>query len=418
MPRTCVAVIGAGQAGLAVSRLLGDAGVDHAVLERGRTAQRWRATTWQSLRLLTPNWMSRLPGWSYTGPDPEGYMSAGEIAAYLDGYAAASTAPVIECADVLSVRACGDGYRVVTTAGSWTADAVVLATGWCNAPHVPGLAAGLDPALHQVTPDRYRSPDDLPRGGVLVVGASATGVQLADELARAGRHALVAVGRHSRLPRRYRGADIMRWLDALGVNGRTLEQMPDASRVLREPSLQLVGRPDHRDVHLAALQDLGVRTVGRLTGAAGHRIAVADDLPRSVTAADTRLRRLLARIDALRGEPRITSEPRLRPVDTTGAAGEFDLRAAGIRTVVWATGYRRSYPWLHVPVLDATGEVRHHRGATPAPGLFVVGMHWQSRRGSMTIDGVRHDAAEVVARVVGHLHHGDLHHRAGLAVAS
>lgn len=414
MPSTTVAVIGAGQAGLAVSRLLAQAGVDHVVLDRGRVAERWRAMPWRSLRLLTPNWMSRLPGWSYTGPDPDGFMTAAEVSRYLDSYAAAFVAPVVENAEVRSVRAEGGVYRIVTDAGSWTADAVVLGTGWCDRPRVPDPAAGLDPALDQLTPGEYRGPEDLRDGNVLVVGASGTGVQLSDELARAGRVVILAVGRHSRLPRRYPGADIMRWLDALGVNGRTLHEVRDAAAVRREPSLQLIGRPDHRNVHLAALQDLGVRAVGRLTAAAGHRVGFADDLPTSVADADRRMRRLLARVDATVDGPNpATVSAPAWPVATDDAVTEVDLRAAGVRTVIWATGYRRSYPWLHVPILDSAGEVRHRRGVTPAPGLYVVGMHWQTRRGSMTLDGVRHDAADVVGHIV-----AGLTHRDALAVAS
>ncbi len=407
MPHISLAVIGAGQAGLAVSRVLGEAGVEHVVLERGRMAERWRERRrWSSLRLLTPNWMTRLPGWSYGGPDPDGYMTAGEVAGFLRGYADSMAAPVVEHAEVRSVRRVADRYRVLTGIGTWTTDAVVLATGWNDLPRIPDLAVNLDPGLHQLTPDRYHDPTDLPEGGVLIVGASATGVQLADELARAGRRVVVAAGRHSRLPRRYRGIDIMRWLDALGVNRRDLDHVPDPAAVLREPSLQLAGRPDHRDVHLAALQGLGVQVVGRLTGVDGNQVVFAADLAVTTTAADVRLRRLLARIDARAEGPPGAIQAQVSPVVTAGVVTDLNLHAAGIRTVVWATGYRRAYPWLQVPVLDPAGEVRHHRGRTPAPGLFVVGMHWQSHRGSMTLDGVGHDAARVAVQAIAHLGRG------------
>ena len=404
MPSIPLAVIGAGQAGLAVSQVLGEAGVEHVVLERGRVAERWRARRrWRSLRLLTPNWMTRLPGWSYGGPEPDGYMTAGEVAGFLGRYADSMAAPVVEHAAVRSVRRVADGYRVVTEVGTWSTDAVVLATGWSDVPRVPDVAARLDPGLHQLTPDRYRDPTDLPDGGVLIVGASATGVQLADELARAGRRVVVAAGRHSPLPRRYRGVDIMRWLDVLGVNRRDLDHVSDRATALQEPSLQLAGRPDQRDVHLAALQALGVHIVGRLSGADGERVVFAADLPVTTAAADVRLRRLLARIDARAGESRRAFAAPVPPVLTAGAVTDLNLRAAGIRTVVWATGYRRAYPWLHVPVLGPAGDIRHQRGRTDAPGLFVVGTNWQSHRGSMTLDGVGHDAAHVAAQALAHL---------------
>ncbi|HEY6744881.1 MAG TPA: NAD(P)/FAD-dependent oxidoreductase [Mycobacteriales bacterium] len=401
MQTTSAVVLGAGQAGLALSFLLGTAGVDHVVLDRGGPAQRWRSQSWESLRLLTPNWLSRLPGWEYTGPDPAGFMTAGEVAGHLAAYAAASRAPVVGGARVLSVRRTGDGYRVATTAGDWNARTVVVATGWCDRPYVPPVAAGLPRSVRQLTPATYRRPSALPDGGVLVVGASASGVQLADELAASGRPVLLAVGAHTRLPRRYRGLDILWWLDAMGV----LDRPVPAGRP-GPPSLQLAGRPDGRDVDLPTLAGRGVTLAGRLSRVDGSRLVFADDLLASTAAADDRLRRLLARIDAYALRTGLAGEiDPAAPVTGIRAAGpaEVDLRAAGIETVVWATGYRRAYPWLHVPVLDSAGEIRHARGATAAPGLYVLGMRGQSRRNSSFLDGVRHDAATVATRVLADL---------------
>ena len=402
MSRIPVVVIGAGQAGLAVSHLLTGAGVDHVVLERGRTAQRWDSHSWESLRLLTPNWLSRLPGYRYTGTEPAGFMSTADVAHYLRSYA--QGAPVVESAEVASVRGCGAGYRVVTGGGSWSARAVVVATGWCDLPCVP--AVDLDTRIEQLTPTTYRNPTTLPDGGVLVVGASASGVQLADELVGAGRKVVLAVGRHSRVPRRYGGLDIMWWLDAMSV----LDQRLDERRSTAEPSLQLVGRSDGRDVDLRTLQDRGVRLAGRLTGVEGRRLRFADDLADTTRRADARLVDLLQRADAFARAAGLANEIEaaspVRGARTRGAMSELDLRHAGIGTVIWATGYRRAYPWLHVPVLDQAGEIRHRDGATPAPGLHVIGMRWQSRRNSSNLDGVRHDAVTVVSRVLDHLRAG------------
>ena len=401
-----VAVVGAGQAGLAVSRLLSEAAVDHVVLERGSTAERWRSLPWESLRLLTPNWMSRLPGWGYTGADPSGFMPAREVAGYLSAYAAASAAPVVEQATVESVRPFRDGYRVDTPAGTWTARSVVVATGWSDTPFVPAAAQLLDAGVVQQTAGNFRNAAGLPDGGVLVVGASASGVQLADEIAATGRPVLLSVGSHSRLPRRYRGMDIMWWLDAMGLLQRRVRVHVAPGPA--EPSVQLVGRPDGRDVDLPSLQRRGVTLVGRLTAAEGGRMRFADDLPATTTTADDRLADLLARIDVyaravgLEDEilPRPPAPPTIRPDD---APTELRVGGGGIRSVVWATGYRRSYPWLHVPVLDGAGEIRHVHGTTTAPGLHVVGMHRQTRRNSTFLDGVRHDAAAVVGRVLDEL---------------
>jgi putative flavoprotein involved in K+ transport len=408
MYRTSVAIIGAGQAGLAVSHLLSAAGVDHIVLEKGRTASRWDSHTWQSLRLLTPNWMSRLPDHSYHGPDPAGFMRATEVASYLRCYAALSAAPVIERAETLSIRQSGNGYRVATTAGTWTATSVVLATGWCDLPDVPDMASRLDSRISQLTPAAYPAPESLPAGGVLVVGASATGVQLADELAAAGRQVSLAVGSHSRLPRTYRGLDICWWLDAMGIFARTLDEHPRRAAAWREPSLQLSGRLDGRDVDLPALQARGVTLTGRLTDVDGRRVRLGEDLAVTTRAADERLRGLLRRIDefaerAGTAAEAVHAQP-IRPARVTGPFAEVDLVRAGIRVIIWATGYRRAYPWLHVPVLDDAGDVKHVNGTTAAPGLHVVGMRWQTRRSSTFLDGVRHDAAVVVSKILADLH--------------
>jgi putative flavoprotein involved in K+ transport len=334
-------------------------------------------------------------------------MSAGAVAGYLRSYAAASAAPVVENADVLSVRGRGDGYAVATTAGTWTAHAVVVATGWCDVPSVPAFASALDPRIEQVTPATYRNPGELPTGRVLVVGASATGAQLAGELAAAGRQVVLAVGSHSRMPRRYRGMDIMWWLDAMGLLDRRIEEHPRPIAGGSEPSLQLAGNTDGRDVDLRSLQARGVGLVGRVIGGEGRQVRFADDLPATTGAADVHLRGLLRRIDAYArsaGLARETDPPEpVLAARTGGHVERIDLHHAGVGSVVWATGYRRAYPWLHVPVLGHAGEINHVHGATPAPGLYVMGMRWQSRRNSSFLDGVRHDAATVAALVLDRL---------------
>jgi putative flavoprotein involved in K+ transport len=405
MPITDTIVIGAGQAGLAASRCLSDRGVDHVVLERGRVAERWRSERWDSLRLLTPNWMSRLPGWSYAGADPHGYMTAAEVTAYLQGYADASAAPVLEESAVVHLAAIDDRFRVVTTSDTWRASNVVIATGWCDLPAVPAIARHLDPAIEHVAPAGYRSPDSLPAGGVLVVGASATGVQLADELAHAGRQVVLAVGSHSRLPRRYRGMDIYWWLERIGSLDRTIDEMPDPIAARHEPSLQLVGRPDHRPLDLATLRAVGVELTGRLTDLDGHHASFAADLTRTLATADARMRRVLAEIDAHIDATGLAAEvfgPEPQPsVSATEQPDRLDLRARGITSVIWATGHRRTYPWLHLPVLDASGEILQRQGVTPFPGLYVLGQRFQHYRSSNFIDGVGRDAAVVAAHLIG-----------------
>jgi putative flavoprotein involved in K+ transport len=405
MPTIDTLVIGAGQAGLAASRCLTDRGVDHVVLERGRVAERWRSERWDSLRLLTPNWMTRLPGWSYTGPDPQGFMTAAEVTAYLRAYADASAAPVVEDSLVVSVHRNDGSFGVTTTSNRWTVNNVVIATGWCDQPAVPAIAGRLDPGITQVTPSAHRNPGSLPEGGLLVVGASATGVQLADELAHAGRDVVLAVGRHTRLPRRYRGMDIFWWLERIGSLDRTIDEVRDPIAARHEPSVQIVGRPDHPNLDLTTLSAAGVRLAGRLAGIDGHRVRFASDLAVNVAAADTRMHRVLTDINAYVSASGLTAEV-LDPEPQTphtiaDPPATLDMRARGITSVIWATGYRRTYRWLHLPVLDTHGEIRQHRGVTPIPGVYVIGQRFQHRRNSSFIDGVGCDAAFIADHLTG-----------------
>jgi len=397
---TDTVIVGGGQAGLAMSRCLAQRGLDHVVLERGRIAERWRSERWDSLRLLTPNWQSRLPGYRYAGPDADGYMTMPEVVSYLEGYARSFAAPIEEGTTVRVVEPARGGYRVVTDSGIWRARNVVIATGYCDVPWVPDMAQRLPADIRQVVPTRYRNPSELPPGGVLVVGASASGIQLADEIHASGRPVTVAVGRHTRMPRRYRGRDILWWLDAMGLFDQGAEDVYDLEIAREQPSLQLVGRPDHQDLDLPILESRGVRLAGRAIGVESDRVLLDDDLVKHTAAADVKLAMLLSRIDDWAEQsgldreigPKAPFRPFLWPAD---APESIDLRAEGIRTVVWATGFRRRYPWLKVPVLDARGEIRHEGGVTPAPGLYVIGLNFLRRRKSTFIDGVGDDARDL-----------------------
>jgi putative flavoprotein involved in K+ transport len=408
MTRTDVLIIGAGQAGLAMSACLAARGVEHVLLERGRVAERWRSERWDSLRLLTPNWMTRLPGHRYRDGVPEGFMHRDAVVALLDRYRRRIAAPVEERTRVLRLAQEADGFAVATDRGAWRARAVVVANGACDGASVPGWARTLPDRIRQVVPESYRRPAELPAGGVLVVGASATGAQLAEELHLSGRPVTLAVGSHVRLPRRYRGRDIMEWMDAAGLLDERAEAVPDLAAARRQPSLQLVGRP-RGALDLGHLAGLGVAITGRALGVQGERLTLATDLAAQIAAAERRRRRVLARIDthiaaagiAAPEEPGAWEPPALSGRPRTG----LDLRAAGIATVVWATGFRRDYSWLGVPVLDAAGELVHDRGVTPAPGLYALGLRFLRRRSSSFIDGVGRDAEELAAEVALRLRH-------------
>jgi putative flavoprotein involved in K+ transport len=402
MRRVEALVVGAGQAGLAISRCLAERGVDHVVVERGRVAERWRTARWDSLRLITPNWMSRLPAWSYSGADPDGYMAAPDLVRYLQGYADSFAAPLHEGTAVERVEARDDGMCVVTDQQTWLARYVVVAVGTENQAYVPPMAGDIDQRIYQLPAARYQGPRQLPDGGVLVVGASASGVQIADELRRSGRPVIITVGEHSRIPRRYRGRDILWWMHQARILDRTIDEVPDPRSARVAPSLQLSGRNGRR-LDLETLAAGGVTLAGRLVAAGGRWLSFADDLTATTAAAQARMERLLRSIDAyitLNGCSEGTSPADAGlPFAPRGAPTRLDLRRAGITTVVWATGYRPAYPWLPVMALDRYGEVRHRRGVTNVPGLYVLGLRFLHRRNSSFVDGVGRDARFVAAHL-------------------
>jgi putative flavoprotein involved in K+ transport len=398
MPFTDTVVIGAGHAGLAISHCLTERGVPHVVLDRGRVGERWRTARWDSFRLLTPNWLSRLPGWAYAGAEPDAFMTAGEFAGFLSGYARSFAAPVRSGTLVTRVERGAAQFAVHTSRGAWNARSIVIATGYHSHAKVPGLAAGLAPDLAQQTAAGYQSPSSLPAGGVLVVGASSSGVQIASELARAGRRVVLAVGRHTRLPRRYRDRDILWWLERIGALDRTLDDYSDPVRARSEPSLQLAGTPDARGIDLGVVQEAGVRLTGRLSALDGTTAQFADDLAVTMGAAQCRLCRVLADIDPYAGAP--SDPPPVIPVPRSPTT--LDLAREGVTSVVWATGFRPWYPWLKVPVLGADGRIRHRRGVTDVPGLYAIGLRFQHRRNSTFIDGARHDAVYVADHITAH----------------
>lgn len=396
-------IIGAGQAGLAMSRCLDHQQIDHVVLERGRIAERWRTERWDSLRLLTPNWMNQFPDWSYQGDDANGFMTAAEYATSLEQYATSFAAPVITGATVLSVCRIHGGYRVESSQGTWHARSVVIATGHCDVPFVPDMAQRLPDSICQLTPTSYRRPDDLPDGGILVVGASASGTQLAEEIQRSGRQVTLSVSRHTRLPRRYRGQDIMWWLHRYGVLEDAAITADELESARSLPSIQLVGRPDSSDINLGVLRGIGVRLVGRVAGVQAGTLRINRNLVEAVAGSHGRLRRLLARIDIIADAIGAPAEPHPAPFAVDESPTSLDLAASGINTVIWATGFRRNYSWLHLPILDASGDIIHTRGATPAAGLYVTGLRFQRQRDASFIAAVNGDAIELAESIQRHL---------------
>jgi putative flavoprotein involved in K+ transport len=381
------------------------------VLERGEVANSWRRERWDSLRLLTPNWQSRLPGFHYDGPDPDGYMSMPEVIKFIEGFAAFTRAPVRTGVNVTSVRRGDDGYHLTTSDGEFRARTVVLASGACNRPNVPGLSEGVPPEILQITPFDYRGPDALPEGGVLVVGASATGVQLAAELQRSGRQVILSVGEHVRLPRVYRGRDVLWWMDHSGVWDQRYDEIDDLTRARRLPSPQLVGTPERVTLDLNALTAMGVELVGRWAAVRDGVALFSGGLRNMFTLADLKMNRLLNTFDEWARETgrddEVDAPERFEPTRVPSSARlRIDLRSGEIRTVLWATGFRPDYSWLHVPVVDDKGHLRHDGGVVAdSPGLYALGLPVLRRRRSTFINGIESDAREVIDHLAGHLDH-------------
>lgn len=380
-----------------MSRCLTERSIEHVVLERGEVANSWRTERWDSLRLLTPNWQSRLPGFGYEGGDPDGFRDMAETVRFIERYADRIAAPVQTHTTVTSVRAVDDGYEVETDRGAWSARAVVMASGACNVPVVPPVADLMPPGIEQLTAMDYRAPDQLEPGGVLVVGASATGTQIADEIHRSGRPVTLAVGEHVRVPRVYRGFDIMWWMDRSGVLHEGYEEFDNLQRVRNLPSLQLTGSDDRRTLDLNALAEIGVRMTGRLVGVRNGSAQLSGSLRNWCELADLKMNRLLDRIDEWATEndvDDIVDPPhRFAPTRLDGSPPlDLDLRDGQIRSVVWATGFRPDHSWLDVPVFDRKGRVRHDGGVVEAPGLYLIGLPFLRRRNSGLIDGAAEDA--------------------------
>lgn len=396
-------IVGAGQAGLAMSRELSQRGVDHVLIERGRIGESWRRRAWDGLRLQTPNWANGLPGVPYSGCDRHGFMAIPELVERLGSYATLIGAPVQEHTAVEAVRAVDAGFEVATSSGPFRCRNLVVASGACARPAVPELAGGVPPKVHQLTPLDYRRAGELPPGGVLVVGASASGVEIASELMAAGRRVTLAVGHHQRLPRTYRGRDIEWWLDAIGALDQRTEAMDAAELRQKRPSPQLTGGAD--PVDLTALQGRGVEIVGRLMAMRDGRALFSGGLAHACTMADLSLGHLCGRIDdwVARHLPAAgaVAPHRFAPTPVPHAPRlQLDLRSGEIAAIVWATGFEPDHTFLDLPVFDRHGRLAHSGGVVAGiEGLYALGLPFQRRRRSALLSGVGRDARDLATHL-------------------
>jgi putative flavoprotein involved in K+ transport len=396
-----VLIVGGGPAGLAVSKLLSDAGRPHLVLERGRVAENWRSYRWDSFCLSGPNWHVRLPGRAYDGPAPLGYMGRDEIVAWLADYARAFAVPIREgvTATTLTAASEGDGFRVATTDGEYRAAEVVVATGCSTHPRIPDCAADLPADVVHLHSSTYRTPAALPRGAVLVVGSGQSAAQIAEELLKEGRRVYLAAGRSWWWPIRYRGQYAFTWVVVLGWTRASAQKGAPPSPLLTGKD---GGAEGGRLLNLHVLARMGVRLLGRLERVEGRTLHFAPDLAAQVEHADGEARKFLDDIDAfvavaglagvppddVRGNPDFWTHPAQPPV------AALDLDAAKIRTVIWATGYRLDFDWIDLPAFDADGYPRRVHGIGAYPGLYFLGLP-----GKDCFPCVADDAEPIVAAI-------------------
>ena len=393
-----VAIIGAGQAGLATSWYLTRLGVDHVVLEAGRAGETWRSRRWDSFCLVTPNWSVKLPGGEYDGPDPDGFIKKEEIVAHFQRWSDSFHAPLQASCEVSALDEDGDGFTLTIPAGKLRARTVVIATGGYQRAHVPANADRLPPSVKQVLAEDYTNPASLEPGAVLIVGSGQTGCQIAEELHEAGRKVILACGRAPWAPRRFGGHDLVWWILESGFWNRTLAQLPSpAARFLSNPLA--TGHGGGHDLHYRTLHAMGVELVDRFLGAEDGKIHFGDDLGATVDGGDDLARTFKKWVDALCDKNGIAIPWELPEPFRVKARTEVDVARDDISTVIWTAGFRPAYGWVHFPIFDDMGFPIQQDGRSAVPGLYFMGVHFQRKAQSAVLYGVGEDA-EVVARQI------------------
>jgi putative flavoprotein involved in K+ transport len=385
-----------------MSHMLSRRGCPHLVLERGRIAERWRTERWDGLRFQFPNWSVRLPDFPFPHEEPDGFATSTDIVDYLDAYAEVVKPPVRCGVAVTGLHRDGSGKRFVagTSAGSITAENVVIATGPYQRPVIPDLLAK-DLSLFQVHASAYRNPGQLPAGAVLVVGSGASGAQIAEELVRAGRRVYLSVGRHKRMPRRYRGRDLIWWLAEMGLDQTPVaERGPDATLPL------ITGAYGGHTVDLRKFVAQGITLVGRLRSVREGILYFAADLGQSLKYGDAAFSAFLQKVDAYVEQKKIDlpAEPGARahlddPLCVVEPMRQLDSRAVALSSVIWATGYTFDFSWIDLPVLGARGEPVHEHGVATMPGIYFLGLPWLSKMNSSFLAGVGDDASRLADHI-------------------
>ena len=394
-----VAIIGAGQAGLATSWYLKQAGVDHVVLEAGRVAETWRSRRWDSFCLVTPNWSVKLPGAAYSGPDPDGFMGRDELVQHFQTWADSFAAPVKESCQVSALEGSGNEFVLQLPSGTLIARNVVVASGGYQRAYRPPNAELIPSRITQLLAEEFHHEGALPAGAVLIIGGGQTGCQIAEELHQAGRRVFLACGRAPWAPRRMGGHDLVWWIIESGFWNRTLAQLPSpAARLLSNP--QTTGHDGGHDLHYRTLHAMGVELLGRYAGADERKVHFADDLAASMRASDELSRVFMKWVEALCVKQDLEVPWEVPPPLDIAGRTELDLDAEDITTVIWTTGFRPDYGWVRIPVFDSMGFPIQTEGRSPVPGLYFMGVHFQRKAQSAVLYGVGEDAEQVANHIV------------------
>jgi putative flavoprotein involved in K+ transport len=398
-----VIVIGGGQAGLSASYLLKDRAIDHVTFEKNRIAESWRSKRWDNFCLVTPNWQCQLPGHSYAGPDPHGFMVKDEIVEYIESYARAFQPPVYEGVAVSRLRRDdSDTFEVTTDLGDFTADQVIIATGGYQDATIPRIAERFPPDLYQIHSSDYKNPQQLPAGEVLVVGSGQSGCQIAEDLHLAGKRVHLCVGGAPRTARRYRGKDVVDWLDDMGYYDMPIHEHPQKERVRTKANHYVTGRDGGRDIDLRKFAIEGMRLHGRLKEIRGSTLHFSGDLKQNLDQADAVADSIKDTIDKFIERSGISApiEPRYNPVwEPDSEILKLDYLAAGITAIIWSIGFHADYSWIELPIFDGKGYPGHYRGITTVPGLYFLGLPWQYTWGSGRFSGVARDAKFLVEHI-------------------
>ena len=392
-----VAIVGGGQAGLSMSYCLRERGFDHIIFEKNRIAESWRSKRWDSFCLVTPNWQCLLPGFPYNGDDPQGFMQKEDIVQYIEAYAQSFNPPIKEGVEVSSVRksSSADYFELTTSLGDFTADQVVVATGGYHIPKFPKMAERLPESIVQLHSSQYQNPQSLSDKAVLVIGTGQSGCQIAEDLHLAGKQVYLSVGSAPRSPRKYRGKDVVDWLDQMGYYDLSVDEHPQGEQVRTKTNHYVTGRDGGREINLRNFALEGMKLFGKLKQISGNRLEFQPNLKQNLDQADAVAESIKRTIDQFIEKNQIQApteapyHPAWEPLEEPLS---LDYEAANIGTVIWCTGYESDFRWIEIPVFDGKGYPGHQRGITDIAGLYFLGLPWLYTWGSGRFSGIARDA--------------------------